>query len=136
MTKLSDLGVPRWLLNVVMQFLSDHIMVGRYKGETTDPWALTGGGPQETVLGLIIFLILINDCGFPNLDKHISETITSQKRKFASPPFQAKYVDDLTISEANNLREALQPNPDRPLHKTYHARLGQKLCPEESKVYE
>jgi hypothetical protein len=135
-TKLSDSGTPGWLLNIVMGFLSNRMVVVRYKGETTDTKSLPGGGPQGTLLGLLLFLILINQCGYEKQETNVGETITSQKKKFASPTFHAKYVDDLTIAEAINLRETLLPNPDRPLPDPYHARLGQMLCHEESKVYD
>ena len=65
-TKLSDYGVPGWLLNIIMGFLSERVMIVRYKGEVTDTKPLPGGGPQGTLLGLLLFLILINDCGFEN----------------------------------------------------------------------
>ena len=44
-------------------------------------------------------------------------------------------MDDLTIVESINLKEALIPNPDRPLPDPFHARLGQKLSPDASLVY-
>jgi hypothetical protein len=55
-TKLSDMGVPGWLLNVVMGFLTNRVMVVRYKGETTEQKPLPGGGPQGTLLGLLLFV--------------------------------------------------------------------------------
>ena len=48
----------------------------------------------------------------------------------------AKYVDDLTITETINLKESLLHNPGRPLPDPYHARTGQQLCYEKSKVYD
>ena len=136
MVKLSDMGVPGWLLNLVMGFLSDRVMVVRYKGSTTESKPLPGGGPQGTLLGLLLFLILINDCGFVKDNSAIGKTITQKKKKFQSPTLHTKYVDDLTILEAINLKEALIPNPVRSLPDTYHARLGLKLDPSKSKVYD
>ena len=63
-TKLSDMGVPSWLLKVVMAFLSDRKMVIRYKGKLSSMKNLPGGGPQGTLLGLLLFIVLINDAGF------------------------------------------------------------------------
>ena len=80
-TKLSDLGVPGWLLNLIMGFLSDRFMMVRYGGEKSGLKPLPGGGPQGTLLGLLLFLILINDCGFEN-DENIGETITKKTGKF------------------------------------------------------
>ena len=76
MVKLSDMGVPGWLLNLVMGFLSDRVMLVRYKGFTTDSKPLPGGGPQGTLLGLLLFLILINDCGFANENTRVGDIIT------------------------------------------------------------
>ena len=103
-TKLSDLGVPGWLLNIVMGFLSNRSMVFRYGGEISDKKPLPGGGPQGTLFGLLLFLILINDCGFDHQESKIGITITNKRKKFANPTMHAKYVDDLTIAEAINLK--------------------------------
>ena len=133
-TILSDMGVPGWLLNIVMGFLTERIMVVRFKGETTAPRSLPGGGPQGTLLGLLLFLVLVNFCGF---DSHqdIGSTITNPKKKFKPATFHSKYVDDLTIAESFNIKESVVPDPDRPLPDTYHARLGQKLPADQSQVY-
>ena len=133
-TTLSDMGVPGWLLNIVMGFLTERIMVVRYKGETTDPRSLPGGGPQGTLLGLLLFLVLINFCGFDS-HQEIGKTVTNPKKKFRQATFHSKYVDDLTIAEALNIKESVILDPDRPLPDTYHARLGQKLTADKSKVY-
>ena len=134
-TKLSDLGVPGWLLNLVMGFLSERYLVLNHKGETSQKKPLPGGGPQGTLLGLFLFLILINDCGFPSKADSIGEKITKKKNKFSSPSLHTKFVDDMTIMEAINLNEAVVPNLDRPLPDQWHARLGQKLDPAKSQVY-
>ena len=79
--KLSDMGVPGWLLNLVMGFLADRVMLVRYKGETTNCKTLPGGGPQGTLLGLLLFLVLINDCGFERKDESesVGEKINKKK---------------------------------------------------------
>ena len=45
-TKLSDLGVPGWLLRLVASFLEDRSMIVRYKGKSSKSVNLPGGGPQ------------------------------------------------------------------------------------------
>ena len=55
------MGVPSWLLNIVISFLKDRTMVVRYKGKTSGVKKLNGGGPQGALLGMFIFLVLIND---------------------------------------------------------------------------
>ena len=135
-TKLSDMGVPGWLLNIVMGFLSNREMVVKYGGITSQTKSLPGGGPQGTLLGLLLFLILINDCGFKEEDQRIGDVITQQKKKFLPTTTHANYVDDLTIVEALNLKLTLVPNPDRPLPDSFHARLGLRLPVDKSKVYD
>ena len=134
-TKLSDMGVPGWLLNIVMGFLSDREMVVRYNGVTTESKQLPGGGPQGTLLGLLLFLILINDCGYQNQETSIGELITKKKEKFKPATLHTKYVDDMSIIESFNLQETLVPNPDRPFPDSFHARLGLKLPSDKSLVY-
>ena len=63
-TKLSDMGCPGWLLRVVIAFLTDRKMMVRFKGKQSNVKSLPGGGPQGTLLGLFLFLILINEVGF------------------------------------------------------------------------
>ena len=86
-TKLSDMGVPGWLLNIVMGFLSERILRVSYKGAVARDRSLPGGGPQGTLLGFLLFLILINYCGFENFETNFGATITNPKRKFLQGPF-------------------------------------------------
>ena len=59
-TILSEMGVPGWLLRIVIGFLTDRELLVRFKGKTSSRKSLPGGGPQGTRLGLFFFLILIN----------------------------------------------------------------------------
>ena len=119
-SKLSEMGVPGWLLNVVSGFLLDRSMVVKYKGVTTESKNLPGGGPQGTLLGLLLFLVLVNLCGFENNECNIGENITVPKGKFKPETLHLKYVDDLTIAESINLKETLVPNVNRPLPDPFH----------------
>ena len=78
-TKLSDMGVPAWLLKVVMAFLSNRRMLVRYKGKLSSIKNLPGGGPQGTLLGLLLFLVLINDVGFEGQFNNAGKLITSKR---------------------------------------------------------
>ena len=64
--KLSDLDVPGWLLKIVIGFLKQRSMVVIYKGSQSSVKQLPGGGPQGTLLALLLFLVLVNDVGFVN----------------------------------------------------------------------
>ena len=129
------MGVPGWLLNLVMGFLTDRELKVRYKGCTTSAKPLPGGGPQGSLLGGFLFLILINLCGFKNQELNVGETICNERRRFKPQTLHAKFVDDLTIMEAINLDKSLVYNPVRPLPDSYHERTGHKLLPEKSLVY-
>ena len=77
--KLSDMGVPGWLLKVVMGFLTNRRMIIRYKGKTSSIKRLPGGGPQGTLLGLFLFLILINEAGFEVQENNAGELLTTKR---------------------------------------------------------
>ena len=106
-TKLSDMDVPAWLLKIVMAFLKERIMVVRYKGATSSPKSLPGGGPQGTLLGLLLFIVLINDVGFMDQINNVGEVITSRKNMKRANQMHLKYVDDLTLAESIPLKDHL-----------------------------
>ena len=124
-TILSQMGVPGWLLRIVMGFLTEREMILRYKGCTSESKSLPGGGPQGTLLGLFLFLILINSAGFSDLQKQLGDQMTVKLNKRQPiPNIHLKYIDDMALAEAVILKNTLIPNPDpcppRPL--SYHDR--------------
>ena len=134
-TKLCDMGVHGWLLRVVMAFLSDRKMVLRYKGAQSSTMSLPGGGPQGTLLGLLLFLVLINDAGFKGQLTNAGILATCKRNIRAVNQIHLKYVDDLTLAESVNIGEKLVEAPDRPQPDNFHARTGHVLPQEESAVY-
>ena len=138
MTKLSDMGVPGWLLHIVMAFLTDRRMLVRYNGKQSSTKYLPGGGPQGTLLGLLLFLVLINDMGFENQKNNAGELITSRKNLKAANVIHLKYVDDLTLAESINLKDKLVsvPEPVRPLPDNFHAKTGHVLPQQCSQVHD
>ena len=135
-TKLSDMGVPAWLLNIVMAFLKDRTMVVRLNGATSSPRILPGGGPQGTLLGLLLFLVMINDIGFENQKNNTGELITSRRNIMEANQIHLKFVDDLTVAESLILKDSVKPVPltSRPQPDTYHKRTGHELIPPKSSV--
>ena len=135
-TKLSDMGVPAWLLRIVMAFLSDRTMVVRFKGATSAVKSLPGGGPQGTLLGLLLFIVLINDVGFKGQTNNLGELITCKKNLRAANQIHLKFVDDLTLAESIILEDSVETVSNRQRPENYHARTGHALRPENFKVYE
>ena len=136
-TKLNDMGVPGWLLKVVIGFLEDRELILTYKGQKSSRKNMPGGGPQGTILGMFLFLILINDAGFKTENIEIGKKITStinKRDKIATDHW--KYVDDMTIAEALLLKELLEDDEENVLDKplTYHNRTQQILPQASSKV--
>ena len=91
---------------------------------------MPGGGPQGTLLGMLLFLILINAAGFRDEMKNIGELITKPfNKREAIKTTHMKYIDDMTAAVAIDLKATLLPNPDqnpaRPLQ--YHHRTGHIL---------
>ena len=135
-TKLSDLGVPGWLLKIVMAFLTNRSMIVRYRGARSSQKSLPGGGPQGTLLGLLLFLVLINDVGFKNQLNNAGEMATSKRNMKEANRIHLKYVDDLLLAEAIDLKTTLIPSEDsRPRPDCYHARTGHQLPVEKSQVF-
>ena len=134
-TKLSDMDVPAWLLRIVMSFLESRSMVVRHQGATSSPRALPGGGPQGTLLGLLLFIVLINEVGFKDQVNNTGEMITSRKNLKEANKIHLKFVDDLTLAESIPLKSSLELNRSRPLPDNYHSRTGHNLIPEKSSVF-
>ena len=112
-TILSEMGVPGWLLKIVMGFLTERELILKYKGNMSGRKALPGGGPQGTRLGLFLFLILVNAVGFPNLEKHLGKKITGNiNKRTPKPNIHRKYVDDISLAQSLNMKNCVVTNPD------------------------
>ena len=125
-SKLSQMGVPGWLLKIVIGFLSNRKMFVKFKGKHSSTKSLPGGGPQGTLLGLLLFIVLINDVGFSGQVNNTGELITSKRNMRTINEIHLKYVDDLTLAEAINLPDKLKfiPGNARPRPDQFHARTG------------
>ena len=137
-TKLSDLGVPGWLLKLVVAFLENRSMKVNYKGKSSSIFDLPGGGPQGTLLGLFLFLILIDDAGFDGQENNVGELITAKKKVKEMNVIHLKYVDDLTMAESIDMKKQLTSVPveARPQPDDYRCRTGHQLKSGESKLFQ
>ena len=118
LTKLHDMGAPGWLLNIIKGFLEERTLVVSYKGERSGSKNMPGGSPQGTILGLFLFLVQINDAGFEEENREVGIRITkaiNKRREIATKHW--KYVDDLTLAEAIDLKKALKKANEGSLEK-------------------
>ena len=136
---LSRMGVPNWLLKLVVAFLTDRELILRYKGKTSDRKRLPGGSPRGTRLGMFLFLILINFAGFNDdelitkLGPHITKPLS---RRSPIGKKHLKYIDDLSYLTSINLKTKLEvnqdPNPIRPV--AFHDRTGHHLPDQDCEI--
>ena len=132
---LSELGVPGWLLKIVIGFLEQREMEVQFNGEKSERQRLPGGGPQGTILGMFLFLILINAAGFKDNVTDTGSTICNPAISKRKPLEQIhlKWVDDMTIAESVTLKEKLEVNHDIIYPPQFHERTGHYLPASKSK---
>ena len=135
-TKLSDLGTPGWLLKLVIAFLTNRKMKVKYKGAYSKLFSLPGGGPQGSLLGLFLFLVLINDVWFEAQVNNTGELITKRKKVKEINEIHLKYVDDLALAETIDMKEQLEyvPVDERQQPDDFRARTGLRLKEETSRI--
>ena len=122
-TKLSDLGVPGWLPG----FLKERRMYVKFKDSMSSEKSLPGGGPQGTILALLLFLVLINDLGFKDQKNNLGEISTTTKIQNISREIHLKFVDDFSFAEAINLKKQLLEVPVNIQPTKFHSRTGHML---------
>ena len=113
--RLSDWGVPGWLLRILISYLTGRSMILRFKGvESVRHW-MPGGSPQGALLGVILYLVYVSDIG---MDLPATLSPTPGVVDIASVPFpppkavtdseaRLKYVDDLSLLEYISLGNEL-----------------------------
>ena len=112
LTRLSDLGCPGWLLRIVMSYMTSRSLKIRGKdGLVSESKPLPGGAGQGTILGLFLFCVMFNEAGPKENKLPIGKTITQPTRqRKAIQVSKCKWIDDLSITAATNLRTDLVPD--------------------------
>ena len=139
--RLSDWGVPGWLLKILASYLTDRSMLLRYKNEQSSEHFLPGGGPQGVTLGLLMFLVEVNDAGMdppPPLPEpvhkgDVASVLMPPEQAITGEELRIKYVDDLTMAEVVNLNN-LTKSADLIGPRNLHDRNGLTLPLMESKL--
>ena len=74
---------------------------------------MPGGRPAGTLLGLFLFLGLINKAGYPHKIKNVTKYLTAPlKSRVPMDPIHLKYMDDMTLLEAIHLKNNLVQEPN------------------------
>ena len=95
---LADMHVPGWLLLIIISYLTERSMVMRYNGATSSRKSLPGSSPQGAFLGILLFIIIFNGALLrPAIPRPNSLNL--------------KYIDDLSMLMAFNLKTALIVDP-------------------------
>ena len=139
---LYDMHLPRWLLRIMVSFLTKRNMVLRYKGVTSSRYILPGPSPQGVFLGVLIFILIFNGAFLrPEIPRGLLDSPTSMCGRREDPNtwedpnncFTAKYIDDSSHVRAINLRDcAITDKDKRSLPLTYHQRMGHYLPPDKN----
>ena len=130
--RLSDWGVPGWLLRILCSYLSGRTMIVRHKGVSSSEYPLPGGAGQGCLLGVLSFIVAISDAGMavpeqPEEDPHIDDVISVWHPEAAVNEFEVrqKYIDDQVQGELLRLDQDLCPLPNDFIGpRTYHDRNG------------
>ena len=129
--RLSDWGVPGWLLRILISYLSGRYMILRYKGAKSKKHRMPGGSPQGTLLGVLLYLVYVSDIGMdPSTTSQTDMNVPDLPSiPFPPPPavseqeIRLKFVDDLSVAECIRLDKQLKCNSDN---------TGYLLPPQES----
>ena len=136
-TILSSMNVPKWLLRIVVSYLSGRTLTLRHRGHTTHTEEMPGGVGAGTPLGLFCFLVLFNKAGPPESKTTIGHQITApRKSRKPMDKGKVKWVDDMTVQASLHLPTALVPDtrPDIPRPVPYRSRHGLRLPRESNKL--
>ena len=68
-TLLSDLNIPTCALRLIISYLSNRSMVTTFNGAVSSPQRLCGGGPQGSLLIVLLFCIQVNKAGRKSMFK-------------------------------------------------------------------
>ena len=113
-TILSDMGVPAYLLIIIISYLSNRVMQVLHNGVFSDKKDLRGGSPQGALFSVIFFCIYSTSCGM-TLNKELKtanrdelpELPIGQKMR-TGDEVRVKYVDDASVAVKLLINELLK----------------------------
>ena len=142
-TILSDLNIPTCALRLIISYLTDRSLVIRYHGAVSSERCMPGGGPQGTLLIVLLFILQVNHAGDPcpvpaTLPAGVAGPEPPLSPTYSKPCHimgtteNKKFVDDLTLLEVVRLKGNLVPLDPIIGPLNYHERHGLKFPPEST----
>lgn len=109
--RLAKLAVPGWLIKLVVAFLSNRSLQCKWKDELSDKLSMPAGGPQGTILGQFVFVLLWVGAG-PQDQEYSWGQVLALPPELRDPPsmLRAVFIDDLTILRAVDLKKTKMEN--------------------------
>ena len=116
-TILADLNIPSCALRLIISYLSNRTLCIRYHGAVSGDRKMPGGGPQGTLLIVLLFILQVNLAGAPcpppsTLPSGVAGPEPDPLLISTPKPCQLhdsienkKFVDDLTLLEHVKLKE-------------------------------
>ena len=106
---LADMHVPGWLLLILISYLTERSMIMKYSGASSSRKMLPGSSPQGAYLGILLFIIIFNGALLrPAIPRpHL---------------LNLKYIDDLSMLAAFNLKHVRDDPVHRPSPLNYNER--------------
>ena len=105
--KMLMLEIPEHLVLWTMSFLTDRKQSTQAHGRLSEPHSLSCGVPQGTVLGPLLFLIMVNDDvdNLARLYKFVDDkTIAVTHAKHSIPPLQSSIDKAVEWATVNNMK--------------------------------
>ena len=109
--KLLDLNVHESLVKWIASFISDRTIATRTRGQTSSELPLHCGVPQGTVLGPLLFIIMVNENWAPSsrIYKYVDDTTIAVAYKPGEmPPLQEILTRVSEWTKVNNMK--INPN--------------------------
>ena len=147
-TLLSDLNIPTCALRLIISYLTNRSMVTTYNGAVSSSQHLCGGGPQGSLLIVILFCLQVNQAGNPcprgDVNHPLPDGVQGPvlepvHRDPPKPCHQVEntdkkiYIDDLSELEVLTLKKVLvKMNKDFIGPLNFHEQCRLVLPPENS----
>ena len=140
-TILSDLNIPTCALRLIISYLTDRSMCIRYHGAVSSDRSMPGGGPQGTLLIVLLFILQVNHAGdpcsvpatlapgVPGPEPNPDEVSDPKPCQSLGTTENKKYVDDLTLLEVLKLKGFLIPKDSFIGPLNFHERHNLHLPP-------